>query len=115
MPLNQEALVAKLNASSRSALASAAGIAVARAHYEVDLEHFLLKLTESTDGDLAAIYRHFELDPARILKDLTRALDVARSGNSRYPVLSPRLTRLHSPIGSRMCLTTSAKSNCPHC
>jgi len=100
MPLNQEALVAKLNASSRSALASAAGIAVARAHYEVDLEHFLLKLTESTDGDLAAIYRHFELDPARILKDLTRALDVARSGNSRYPVLSPRLTRLISEAWS---------------
>jgi len=107
MPLNQEALVAKLNASSRSALASAAGLAVARAHYEVDLEHFLLKLTESTDGDLAAIYRHFEMDPARVLKELTRALDVARSGNSRYPVLSPRLTRLISEAWSTASLDFS--------
>jgi type VI secretion system protein VasG len=100
MPHNQEALAAKLNASSRSALASAAGIAVARTHYEVDLEHVLLSLSEATDGDVARVYRHFAIDVSRVLKELTSALDKARSGNSRYPVLSPRLTRLLSEAWS---------------
>ena len=100
MPLSQEGLVAKLNASSRSALAAAAGLAVTRTHYEVDLEHLLLKLSEMTDGDIAPIYRHFEIDASRVLAELTRALDRARSGNSRYPVLSPRLTRLLSEAWS---------------
>jgi type VI secretion system protein VasG len=100
MPLNPEALAAKLNASSKSALAAAGGMAVTRTHYEVDLEHLLLKLSEMTGGDVTCIYRHFAIDTARILDELTRALDKARSGNSRYPVLSPRLTRLFSEAWS---------------
>lgn len=100
MPLNREGLVAKLNATSRSALAEAANLSAARTHYEVDLEHLLFQLAEQTDGDVAAILRHFEIDASQVLKQLTRTLDKMRRGNSRNPTLSPRLVRLLSDAWS---------------
>lgn len=96
MSVNLKSLIAKLNATSRSSLESAAALCVVRTHYEVDIEHLLLKLTEQTDCDIAAIYRHFEIDSSRISRDLTRTLDRMKSGNSRTPALSPRIVKLLS-------------------
>jgi type VI secretion system protein VasG len=96
MSVNREGLVAKLNATCRSALAGAAKTSASQTHYEVDLEHFLLRLSETTDSDVAAIYRHFGIDSSDALRDLTRSLDKAKRGNSRDPVISPRVMRLLS-------------------
>lgn len=100
MALSREGLVAKLNASCREGLEEAARLCFSRTHYEVDLEHYLLKLTEMADADLSAIYRHFEIDSSRVSRDLTRALDRMRSGNSRNPAISPRIIRLLSEAWS---------------
>jgi type VI secretion system protein VasG len=100
MAASREALIAKLNATCRSGLEEAARLCVARTHYEVDLEHYLLKLTEMSDADVAAIYRHFEIDASRVSRDLTRALDRMKSGNSRNPVISPRIMKLLSEAWS---------------
>jgi len=40
---NLKTLFGKLNATCRGALESAAGLCMSHTHYEVDLEHFLLK------------------------------------------------------------------------
>jgi type VI secretion system protein VasG len=100
MALSREGLVAKLNATCREALEEAARLCFSRTHYEVDLEHYLLRLTEMSDSDVAAIYRHFEIDASRVSRDLTRALDRMRSGNSRNPAISPRIMRLLSEAWS---------------
>ncbi len=100
MAISREGLVAKLNATCRSGLEEAARLCVARTHYEVDIEHYLLKLTEMTDSDVAAIYRHFEIDASRVSRDLTRALDRMKSGNSRNPAISPRIVKLLSEAWS---------------
>lgn len=100
MALSREGLVAKLNATCREGLEEAARLCFSRTHYEVDIEHYLLKLTETADADLSAIYRHFEIDPSRVSRDLTRALDRMRSGNSRNPAISPRIIRLLSEAWS---------------
>src|SRR5438045_305163 len=100
MALSREGLVAKLNATCRDGLEEAARLCYSRTHYEVDLEHYLMKLTEASDSDVAAIYRHFEIDSARVSRDLTRALDRMRSGNSRNPAISPRVIRLLSETWS---------------
>lgn len=100
MALSREGLVAKLNATCREGLEEAARLCFSRTHYEVDLEHYLLKLTETADADLSAIYRHFEIDSSRVSRDLTRALDRMRSGNSRNPAISPRVIRLLSEAWS---------------
>ena len=96
MALNQEALVAKLNASCKSALAGAVRVAMARHHYEVDLEHLLLRLSETSDTDVAKIYRHFGLDGGAVLKELTASLDKMGRGNAREPMPSPRMKQLLS-------------------
>jgi len=100
MALSREGLVAKLNSTCRDGLEEAARLCFSRTHYEVDLEHYLLKLTEMPDADVAAIYRHFEIDSSRVSRDLTRALDRMRSGNSRNPAISPRIIRLLSEAWS---------------
>jgi type VI secretion system protein VasG len=91
---NLKALVAKLNAPCRRALEAAAGLCVSRTNYNVELEHWLLKLTEPTDGDFARLFEHYDLDPARITRELTRSLDGLKTGNARGPELSAELVDL---------------------
>jgi type VI secretion system protein VasG len=55
----------------------------------VEVEHYLYKLLESTDGDFAAIAKHYGIDKARFSGELTRALDRFKTGNGRTPTLSP--------------------------
>lgn len=100
MALSREGLVAKLNATCRAGLEEAARLCFSRTHYEVDIEHYLFRLSEMPDGDVSAIYRHFEIDSSRALRDLTRSLDRMRSGNSRNPAISPRIIRLLSEAWS---------------
>jgi type VI secretion system protein VasG len=91
MAVNLKALIDRLNENSRSALQNAAGLCLSRTNYEVEPEHFLLKLLESTDADIARIFRRYEISHARVAKDLAQALDRLKTGNARTPSLSPRL------------------------
>jgi type VI secretion system protein VasG len=93
MNVSLKSLVAKLNDTCRVALEGAAGLCLTRTHYDVDVEHFLLKLCESTNGDVARIFRHYGVDLGKVTRDLTRALDRLKTGNARTPTLAPRITR----------------------
>ncbi len=94
MNLNLKSLIGKLNDTGRKALEAAAGLCVTRTHYDIDIEHFLLKLAESDNTDVQKILRHYEVDYAKLTRDLTRALDRLKSGNTRTPAFSPRIPRL---------------------
>ncbi|HSB71545.1 MAG TPA: type VI secretion system ATPase TssH [Candidatus Methylomirabilis sp.] len=91
---NLKSLIGKLNATCRSALESAAGLCLSHTHYEVDLEHFLVKLLETQNTDAQKILRHFEINEGRVVADLTRAMEGFQSGNARTPALSPRIPKL---------------------
>lgn len=91
---NLKTLIGKLNPTTRSALESAAGLCMAQTHYEVDIEHFLLKLLDLKDTDLHRILRHFEVNADRLKADLTRAMDAFKTGNARTPVFSPHIPRM---------------------
>jgi type VI secretion system protein VasG len=91
MSVNLKSLIGRLNPTCHSALEAAAGLCLSRTNYDVEPEHFLLKLIERADTDLAAIFRRFEVNQSRITKDLTTALDRLKTGNARTPGLSPRL------------------------
>ena len=94
MPINLRSLIGKLNETSRKALEAAAGLCLARTHYDIEVEHFLLKTLDSADGDVAAILRQFEVDKSRLTAELTRSLDKLKSGNARTPALSPSLLKM---------------------
>jgi type VI secretion system protein VasG len=92
--MNLKSLIGKLNDSTRGALEAAAGLCLARTHYDIEVEHYLTKLLDSTDNDVAAIYKHFEIDTSRLSGELARALDKLKTGNARTPALSPSLMRM---------------------
>ena len=94
MNVNLKALIAKLNDTCRNALEAAAGLCLSRTHYDVDIEHLLIKLAEGQDTDIQRILHHYGVDQARFTRDLTRSLDRLKTGNTRTPALSPRIPRL---------------------
>ena len=71
--IDLKALVGRLNEPCRRALEAAAGLTLSRTHYNVEIEHWLSKLADAADGDIAAILRHYEVDHARFIIDLNRA------------------------------------------
>src|ERR1051326_3087776 len=94
MGVNLKALIGKLNDETRSALEASAGLCLSRTHYDVEIEHFLMKLLDQTDGDFAAILKQYGVDRSRLAAELTRSLDRLKSGNARNPALSPMLVRM---------------------
>src|SRR5689334_5109445 len=94
MHANLKSLIGRLNDDTRKALEAGAGLCLARTHYDVEIEHYLMKLLDQPAGDLAAILKHFGVDRARLAAELTHSLDKLKSGNARTPALSPSLIRM---------------------
>ena len=91
---NLKSLIGKLNDPARSALEGAAGLCLSRTHYDIEVEHYLMKLLDSSDNDFASIARHFEVDKSRLSAELTRSLDKLKSGNARTPAISPTILKM---------------------
>ena len=96
MAANLKGLVGKLNDTTRNALEAAAGFCLARTHYDIEVDHFLVKLLDVTDSDLQRILKQFGVDKSRLAGDLTRSIDRLKSGNARTPAFSPTLTEMLS-------------------
>ena len=94
MSVNLKSLIGKLNDPARSALEAAAGLCLSRTHYDIEVEHYLLKVLDATDTDFTRITRHFEVDKSRLSAELTRSLDKLKSGNARTPALSPTILKM---------------------
>ncbi|MGO9259662.1 MAG: type VI secretion system ATPase TssH [Bryobacteraceae bacterium] len=91
---NLRSLIGKLNDPTRNALEAAAGLCLSRTHYDIEIEHVLLKMLDASDGDLAYIARHYEIDKSRLAAELTRSIDKFKSGNARTPALSPSVLKM---------------------
>ncbi|HLG17544.1 MAG TPA: type VI secretion system ATPase TssH [Blastocatellia bacterium] len=94
MNVNLKSLIGRLNDTCRNAMEAAAGLCLSRTNYDVEIEHFLLKLVEAPGTDVSRILRRFEINAAQLSKDITARLDRLKTGNARTPALSPRLPRL---------------------
>jgi type VI secretion system protein VasG len=84
-----KALVGRLTDVARGQLESAAGLTLSRSHYNVEIEHVLLKLVQATGSDVSAVLRKQNVEAGQIAAELNRALDKLRTGNARAPALSP--------------------------
>ncbi|MGH9344625.1 MAG: AAA family ATPase, partial [Terriglobia bacterium] len=94
MAINLKSLIGKLDDTTRSALESAAGLCLSRTHYDVEVEHYLMKLLDAPDSDFFHILKHFNVEKSRLAAELTRSLDKLKSGNARTPALSPTVVRM---------------------
>ncbi|MGH7627716.1 MAG: type VI secretion system ATPase TssH [Gemmatimonadaceae bacterium] len=96
MTVKLKPLIGKLNSVTRTTLESSAGLCLTRTHYDVEIEHFLMKLLDVPDSDFTFILKHYGVDRSRLAAELTRSLDRLKSGNARTPALSPSLVKMFS-------------------
>ena len=108
MTINLKSLISKLNPLCRNAMEAAAGLTLSRTHYDVDIEHLLLKILEAENPDVKAIFRHYEVNTDHLERDLNRALDGFKSGNTRTPALSPNLPKLFEKAWARASIDYNA-------
>lgn len=94
MAVNLRSLIDKMNDICRRTLEESAALCLSRTQYNVEIEHWLIKLLEVNNSDLTAILNHFEIDASRLARDLTSAVDKLQTGNSRAPALSPQVVNL---------------------
>ncbi|HEX3470150.1 MAG TPA: type VI secretion system ATPase TssH [Silvibacterium sp.] len=94
MSLNLKSLIGKLDDATRSALEAAAGLCVSRTHYDIEIEHYLLKAIDSSDNDIAFILKQYGVDRSRLTTELQRSLDRLKTGNARSPAFSPLLVKM---------------------
>ncbi|MDO8989129.1 MAG: type VI secretion system ATPase TssH [Sideroxyarcus sp.] len=84
-----KSLLDRLNDHCANTLDAAAGFASGRTHYEVSIEHMLIKFLEDGSGDLARIFRAFDIDSDALWQGMLQHLAKNRSGNAGKPSFSP--------------------------
>jgi len=81
MSVNLKSLIGKLNDPTRNALEAGAGLCVSRTNYDIEVEHYVLKLLDQPYGDFSQIVGRFNIDSSRLAAELTRSLDKLKKGN----------------------------------
>jgi len=89
--ISRVALFGKLNSLAYRAIEAATVFCKMRGNPYVELVHWFHQILQLQDSDLHKIIKHFALDPARLVKDLTENLDKLPRGASSITDLSSHL------------------------
>ena len=92
--LSLQPLIGKLNDTCRNALEAAAGLCVSRTNHNIEIEHWLSKLLDTSNTDIHILLKHYGVDESRLAGDLISEIDSFKTGNARTPGLSPDLIEL---------------------
>src|SRR5688572_3695940 len=87
-------LIGKLNPLCKRGLETAAALCVSQTHYNVEVEHLLLKLLDLPATDLSPVLRYYSVDQGELSRQLTQAMERFDRGNGRTPAMSPQILRL---------------------
>jgi type VI secretion system protein VasG len=89
--ISRVASFGKLNRTAYKGIESATVFCKLRGNPYVELVHWLQQLLQVPDSDLTRIVKHFEIDPSRLAKDLTDALDRLPRGATSITDLSEQI------------------------
>lgn len=89
--VNLKSLVDKMTPVMRESLEGAAGICLAHTHYNVELEHWLLKILDSGHTDFIALLERHDVNPAELARQLAHTIARFKTGSSRPAALSPAI------------------------
>ncbi|MBN8429900.1 type VI secretion system ATPase TssH [Microbulbifer salipaludis] len=84
-------LVDTMTPVMRESLEGAAGLCLAQSQYNVELEHWLLKLLDQSDTDFYHLLNKHDVNPSNLAKQLAGAIARFKSGSSRPAALSPSI------------------------
>ena len=89
--LNLKSLVDKMSPYMRDSLEGAAGLCLAYNQYNVEIEHWLLKLLDITDTDIVSLLEKHEVALEPLAKQLAGTIARFKNGSSRPAALSPAI------------------------
>ncbi|WP_448213863.1 type VI secretion system ATPase TssH [Colwellia sp. MEBiC06753] len=89
--ISRVSLFGKLNPLAYKAVEGATVYCKLRGNPYVELVHWFQQILQLQDSDLHKIIQHFDIDPARLAKDLTDALDALPRGASAISDLSSHI------------------------
>lgn len=89
--VNYKALFKRLNSTCTKALESGASLAISRGHYEISVDHLLLRLLEDNSSDMLLVFKAQGVPYGPLIRAVNKNLDKRKSGNSGRPVFSPLL------------------------
>ena len=91
---NVKLLLKKLNRHTLSQFDSAAGFAMTMGHYEIGLEHLLIKMLDEGRGDIPVLLKKNNVPQQDLKSALMRSLGHYDTGNTGRPSFSPGLISL---------------------
>ncbi len=91
MEISRVALFGKLNSLAYKGIESATVYCKMRGNPYVELSHWLRQLLELPDSDIHQLVKRFQLEPARLAKDLTESLDKLPRGATSISDLSSHI------------------------
>ena len=94
MEIDIRTLLSRLNPECKRAMEQAAELCVRQTHYNVDIEHLLMRLLENEAPDLKLILARFSIRPEAVQTQLQTSLDHFKRGNGRTPNLVPEFAPL---------------------
>ncbi len=89
--ISRVALFGKLNSVAYKAIEGATVFCKLRGNPYVELTHWLHQLLQLQDSDLHRIVKHYALEPSRLARDFTEALDRLPRGATSISDLSPHI------------------------
>jgi type VI secretion system protein VasG len=87
--ISRAALFGKLNKLAYKAMEGATVFCKMRGNPHVEMAHWFHQILQVPDSDLIAIIKEFDLDPSRLVADLTESLDNLPRGASSISNISP--------------------------
>ncbi|WP_193165768.1 type VI secretion system ATPase TssH [Microbulbifer hainanensis] len=84
-------LVDTMTPHMRDSLEGAAGLCMAQSQYNVELEHWLLKLLDQSDTDFYHLLEKHDVNPSSLAKQLAGTIAAFKSGSSRPAALAPSI------------------------
>lgn len=89
MDIDIRTLMGRLNADCKRAMEQAAELCVQQTHYNVEIEHLLLRLLENEAPDLQIIWARYAIRSDSVADQLEKAIRTFKRGNGRTPSLAP--------------------------
>ena len=89
--ISRVALFGKLNKLGYQAVESATVFCKMRGNPYVEVVHWMHQILNGQDSDIHRIIQHYDLDPGKIVSEMTRALDMLPRGASTISDLSDHL------------------------
>jgi len=89
--IKRSVLFGKLDSLAYQAIDGAVRLCKLRGNPYVELVHWVDQILQTQDSDLHRIVRRFEIDPSRLSKDMTAALDRLPRGATSISDLSPHI------------------------